>query len=161
MRVSLSRGGTGAGMEVASIALLPAALAGAALGAVVAFALRRGPRKGDSPRPNGDDSVALLAAFEDPLLVVRDRRVLIANPAARALLGDHIEGPAAPPATRPPAAAEHLAGRDDGGERVRIELVGLGELGRPWEMMLTPLAGGSPRGHPADRGEGRAAAPQG
>src|ERR1044072_1969601 len=120
MRVSLSRGGTGAGMEVASIELLLAALAGAALGAVVAFALRRGPRKGDSPRPHGDDSVALLAAFEDPLLGVRDRRVA---------------APRLPPPARPPAAAGHLAAKDDGGEGVRIELVGVGELGRPWEMM--------------------------
>src|ERR1044072_2269889 len=109
MRVSLSRGGTGAGMEVASIELLLAALAGAALGAVVAFALRRGPRKGESPPPNGDDSAALLAAFEGPLLVVRDRRVLIANPAARALLGDHIEGSDVRLAIRHPAAPEPIA----------------------------------------------------
>jgi two-component system phosphate regulon sensor histidine kinase PhoR len=40
---------------------------------------------------------------------------------------------------------------------VRIELVGLGELGRPWEMMLTPLADGSRLVHLADRSEARAA----
>ena len=41
---------------------------------------------------------------------MRDRRVLIANPAARALLGAHIEGSDVRLAIRHPAAAEHLAG---------------------------------------------------
>ncbi|MEA3043251.1 MAG: two-component system, OmpR family, phosphate regulon sensor histidine kinase PhoR [Sphingomonadales bacterium] len=124
-------------MEVASIGLLAAA----ALVAVAAFLLgRRGRRE---PPPERDDSANLLAAFEDPLMVVRERRVLIANQAARALLGAHIEGSDVRLAIRHPAAAEHLAGEKGGGEPVRIELVGLGELGRPWEMHVNPLPDGS------------------
>ncbi len=46
--------------------------------------------------------------------MVRERRVLIANQAARALLGAHIEGSDVRLAIRHPAAAEHLAG--DGGD---------------------------------------------
>ena len=85
----------------------------------------------------------LFAAFEEPLLLVRDRRVVIANRAALALLGSHIEGSDVRLAIRHPAAAPHLAG--DGAEDgpMRIELMGLGELGRPWELIIAPLPDGS------------------
>jgi len=144
-------------MEVAWIELLLAGLGGAALGALAAYASirRRAPEPPVEAEPGG--SANLLAAFEDPLLVVRERRVLIANEAARALLGDHIEGSDVRLAIRHPAAAEHLAGDDGDGERVRIELVGLGELGRPWEMIVTPLADGSRLVRLADQSLARAA----
>jgi two-component system, OmpR family, phosphate regulon sensor histidine kinase PhoR len=103
--------------------------------------------------PAGPD---LLAAFGEPLLVVRDRRVLIANEAAKLLLGAHIEGSDVRLAIRHPAAAEHLAGA--GGEApVSIELVGLGELGRPWEMIVAPLPDGSRLVRLADQSQARAA----
>ncbi|HVQ10086.1 MAG TPA: ATP-binding protein [Allosphingosinicella sp.] len=103
--------------------------------------------------PEGPD---LLAAFGEPLLVVRDRRVLIANDAARALLGDHIEGADVRLAIRHPAAAEPLAG-EGGDAPVSIELVGLGELGRPWEMAVAPLPDGSRLVRLADQSQARAA----
>ena len=109
------------------------------------------------PPPERDDSANLLAAFEDPLLVVRERRVLIANPAAKALLGAHIEGSDVRLAIRHPAAAEHLAGDEGGGAPARIELVGLGELGRPWEMLVAPLPDGSRLVRLADQSQARAA----
>jgi two-component system phosphate regulon sensor histidine kinase PhoR len=87
---------------------------------------------------------------------VRERRVLIANQAAKALLGAHIEGSDVRLAIRHPAAAEHLAG-DDGGEPARIELVGLGELGRPWEMVIAPLPDGSRLVRLIDQSQARAA----
>jgi len=131
-------------MEVSSIGLLLAGLAVAVLVAIAAFVrLRRpGGREAPSSAPvERDDSANLLAAFEDPLMVVGDGRVLIANQAARTLLGAHIEGSDVRLAIRHPAAAGHLA---DGGEApARIELVGLGELGRPWEMHVNPLPDGS------------------
>ena len=106
-------------MEVASMELLLAGLAAAALAALAAFALtRRRARRAPRPGRIRDDSANLLAAFEDPLLVVRERRVLIANQAARALLGAHIEGSDVRLAIRHPAAAEHLAGDDGGGAPV-------------------------------------------
>jgi two-component system phosphate regulon sensor histidine kinase PhoR len=147
-------------MEIASMELVLAGLAAAALLAVTGFALLRRRAVGESPPPGrvGDEESAnLLAAFEEPLLVVRARRVLIANPAARDLLGAHIEGSDVRLAIRHPAAAEHLAGEDGGAQPVRIELVGLGELGRPWEMLVAPLADGSRLVRLVDQSQARAA----
>jgi two-component system phosphate regulon sensor histidine kinase PhoR len=100
----------------------------------------------------------LVAAFEEPLLLVRDRRVALANQAARSLLGSHIEGSDVRLAIRHPAAAPHLAGdgaTEDG--PVRVELMGLGELGRPWELIITPLPDGSRLVRLADQSQQRAA----
>lgn len=98
----------------------------------------------------------LFAAFEEPLLLVRERRVVIANQAARTLLGDHIEGSDVRLAIRHPAAAEHLAGEGEDAP-VRIELMGLGELGRPWELFIAPLPDGSRLVRLADQSQQRAA----
>ncbi len=98
--------------------------------------------------------------FEEPLLVVRDRRVLLANQAAKSLLGAHIEGSDVRLAIRHPAAAERLAGGGGGeGEDgpVRTELVGLGDLGRQWEMVVAPLPDGSRLVRLADQSQARAA----
>jgi len=141
-------------MDAAPMEMLLAVLAAAGL---AVFALTRPRRARAAPLPERDDSANLLAAFEDPLLVVREGRVLIANPAARALLGAHIEGSDVRLAIRHPAAAEHLAGDDGGGAPVRIELVGLGELGRPWEMVIAPLADGSRLVRLVDQSQARAA----
>jgi len=139
----------------------PAAALVALLAGVIAYALMP-PRAAEPPGPvkaekEAEDGSNLLAAFEDPLLVVRDRRVLIANPAAKALLGGHIEGSDVRLAIRHPAAAEQLAGNEGGGPQARIELVGLGEPGRPWEMSVSPLPDGSRLVRLADQSQARAA----
>ena len=141
----------------------PAAALLALLAGVLAFALiPRAAPPGPTPVPAPAEGIAsteaenLVAAFEEPLLVVRDRRVLIANEAARDLLGAHIEGSDVRLAIRHPAAAEHLAG-DSRAAPVRIELVGLGELGRPWEMVVAPLPDGSRLVRLADQSQTRAA----
>jgi len=87
-------------------------------------------------------------------MIVRERRVLLANPAAKALLGQHIEGSDARLAIRHPAAAEHLGetGGADG-----IELVGLGEMGRAWEMGVSLLPDGSRLLRLVDQSPARAA----
>jgi two-component system, OmpR family, phosphate regulon sensor histidine kinase PhoR len=100
---------------------------------------------------------ALLDAFAEPLLVVRERRVIAANEAARALLGAHIQGSDVRLAIRHPAAAQLLAGAEDEDAAARIELVGLGDLGRPWEMVVAPLGGGSRLVRLADQSPARAA----
>ena len=148
----------------AATTLLIAGLAALALVAVAtAFLLWRRLRDVTSPpeipaaASAGDEDSNLLAAFADPLLVVRDRRVLLANRAARHLLGAHIEGGDVRLAIRHPAAAEHLARDEDGDEPVRIELVGLGELGRPWEMLISPLPGGNRLVRLIDQSQTRAA----
>ena len=92
------------------------------------------------------ETLDLLEAVGDPLLIVRNRRVLFANPAARSVLGEHIEGVDVRLAIRHPAAAERLIDRDgaEPGERVtRTELVGLGDHERRWEMTVTRLRDGS------------------
>jgi two-component system phosphate regulon sensor histidine kinase PhoR len=100
----------------------------------------------------------LIAAFEEPLLLVRDRRVVIANQAARSLLGSHIEGADVRLAIRHPAAAPHLAGDSDAEDGpIRIELIGLGEVGRPWELSIAPLPDGSRLVRLADQSQQRAA----
>jgi two-component system phosphate regulon sensor histidine kinase PhoR len=135
-----------------------AALALAVLAAAMLLFSRRRPAVAAEPAaPAGEDAANLLAAFEDPLLVVRERRVLLANQAARDLLGAHIEGSDVRLAIRHPAAAEPLAGDDGGGEPARIELVGLGDLGRPWEMLVAPLPGGSRLVRLTDQSQARAA----
>jgi two-component system phosphate regulon sensor histidine kinase PhoR len=80
-------------------------------------------------------------AVEDPVLIVRERRVLLANPAAKALLGDHIEGVDVRLAIRHPATADALIGEPATHER--IEIVGLGDQDRRWEMRVSPLVDGS------------------
>jgi len=144
--------------------LLIAGLAAAAVVALAAALLlaRRLRRSAPGAAPSmaaagGDAERDLLAAFEDPLLVVRERRVLIANQAARDLLGAHIEGSDVRLAIRHPAAAEHLARDEDGGAPVRIELVGLGAVGRPWELLIAPLPGGSRLVRLVDQSQARAA----
>ncbi len=142
----------------APAAALLALLAGAAAFALAPRAAPPEPMPEPAPveeaAPTGAEN--LVAAFEEPLLVVRDRRVLIANEAAKALLGAHIEGSDVRLAIRHPAAAEPLAG-DGGAAPVRIELVGLGEVGRPWEMSVAPLPDGSRLVRLADQSQARAA----
>lgn len=90
-------------------------------------------------------------AVEDPVLIVRERRVLLANPAAKALLGDHIEGVDVRLAIRHPATADALIGEPATHER--IELVGLGDQDRRWEMRVSPLVDGSRLVRLADRSD--------
>jgi two-component system phosphate regulon sensor histidine kinase PhoR len=90
-------------------------------------------------------------AVEDPVLIVRERRVLFANPAAKALLGDHIEGVDVRLAIRHPATADALIGEPATHER--IELVGLGDQDRRWEMRVSPLVDGSRLVRLADRSD--------
>jgi two-component system phosphate regulon sensor histidine kinase PhoR len=163
-RVFAAAGIAAAGLAAALWAgATPAAALLALLAGVIAFAMMPvpapvepvpGPAPAvEPPSPGGAD---LLAAFDEPLLVVRDRRVLVANDAAKALLGAHIEGSDVRLAIRHPAAAEHLAG-ESAEAPVKIELVGLGELGRPWEMVVAALPDDSRLVRLADQSQARAA----
>lgn len=81
-------------------------------------------------------------AIDDPSLLIAGRRVIRANPAARALLGEHILGEDVRLAIRHPAAAERLTGETrarHGNRRTSIELVGIGERDRPWELIINDL----------------------
>ena len=100
----------------------------------------------------------LLETVADPVLIVRNRKVLFANPAARAVLGEHIEGVDVRLAIRHPAAAERLVegGSADLPGTTRTELVGLGERDRRWEMSTSVLKDGSRLVRLSDRSEAHA-----
>ncbi len=92
------------------------------------------------------DVVDLVESVDTPLLIVRNRHILLANAPARQLLGEHIQGVDVRLAIRHPAAAERLIEPPSGEqpERViRTELVGLGQHDRRWEMTATLLKDGS------------------
>jgi two-component system, OmpR family, phosphate regulon sensor histidine kinase PhoR len=102
---------------------------------------------------------ALLTAIDDPMLLVRERRVVAANAAAHSLLGDHIEGTDVRIAIRHPAAAERLAAgsTEDEAATTRTELVGLGGADRHWTLAATRLPDGSRLVRLTDHSQARAA----
>ena len=88
----------------------------------------------------------LIEAIDDPVLVVERQLVARANGPARKLLGEHIVGEDIRLAIRHPAAAERLTGRVSGkasSPRAAIELVGLGESERRWELIVHELRSGA------------------
>lgn len=96
--------------------------------------------------PSLPDAVDLVESVDTPLLIVRNRRILLANEPARQLLGEHIQGIDVRLAIRHPAAAEGLAEPASGAQAepvIRTELVGLGQHDRRWEMTATLLKDGS------------------
>ena len=126
-----------------------AALLGVAGGAL-AFALWRVPEEegaaASAAPPAAEESDLppareVMSGFDDPLLLLRGRKVLLANPAARALLGDHIENGDVRLAIRHPAAAELLVAEDEASGAIQLE--GLGDPDRRWEMTTARLADGS------------------
>ena len=154
-------------LAIAWGAPLEAALIALAGGAAAALLLR--PRDaGRRPLPPLEaepapmpqrDAFDLLEVVDDPVLIVADRRILYANPAARSLLGENIEGVDVRLAIRHPAAAERLIDRSpaDAAERVtRTDLVGLGDPDRRWEMTTTLLGDGSRLVRLIDRSEAHA-----
>lgn len=146
----------------------PAASLLALLAGIAAYALWPVPRRDPPPAPAAEDDAEperlpgiadLLRAVDEPLLLVRDRRVVAANAPARNLLGAHIEGADVRLAIRHPAAAERLAGPigSEAQEPERVELVGVGDAERHWAMIVTALADGSRLVRLSDQSEARAA----
>jgi two-component system phosphate regulon sensor histidine kinase PhoR len=77
----------------------------------------------------------IVDALEEPSLIVRHGRVVLANPPAMALLGHGVEGRDVRLAIRHPQALENiLAGRP--GE---IDVIGVAELGRSWRLIVRRL----------------------
>ena len=164
-----------AGIGSAALGLLLAIVAGAPIaaallaffGGAAAFALLR-PRPepdplpapaAEAPPPPLADPAQLLEAMAEPLLLVRNRRVLLANSAARSVLGEHIEGVDVRLAIRHPAAADRLIDRDGdepAQDVTRTDLAGLGDPDRRWEMVTTLLADGNRLVHLADRSQAHA-----
>jgi two-component system phosphate regulon sensor histidine kinase PhoR len=114
----------------------------AGVGAVAAVLLggleRPEPPTAAEPESDGAPELVdrVLDAVVQPVLLVRDGRVLFANRAALAELGRHIVGEDVRVAIRHPAAAARLGVPDAGPEERPIELVGLGSIDRRWEMRV-------------------------
>jgi two-component system phosphate regulon sensor histidine kinase PhoR len=100
---------------------------------------------GDSiPAPDGDAATggrAVAEAVADPLIVVGEGRILVANRAARAVLGDWIVGQDVRLAIRHPAALDRLLGRGGGGDD-EAQIVGIGGPERRWTMAVAPFGEG-------------------
>ena len=148
---SLAAGGVvvslllGAPLVAALFALLAGALAhGMAWRGPVEPAAAAAPAGGDAADAAASALTELIRSIDDPMLAVRDRRVLAANRPARVLLGDHIEGTDVRLALRHPAAAALLTAAPAQAEAVpvRTELVGLGGPDRQWSMTVSALADG-------------------
>jgi two-component system phosphate regulon sensor histidine kinase PhoR len=99
----------------------------------------------------------VMSALAEPMLLLRSGRVLIGNPAAKALLGDWIEGHDARLAIRHPATVERLAAPGGGGEVEQVEVMGIGQADRHWLMTIARLDQAHRLVRLTDRSEGRAA----
>jgi two-component system phosphate regulon sensor histidine kinase PhoR len=112
------------------------------------------------PPDNGRDRWAreIVGAMSEPMLIIEGGRIVVANPAAKSLLGQWIEGQDARLAMRHPATVEHLTRPLTPGAGIeRVEVVGIGHAERRWLMTVAPLADGSRMVHLADRSEAIAA----
>ncbi|MES2289654.1 MAG: histidine kinase dimerization/phospho-acceptor domain-containing protein, partial [Pseudomonadota bacterium] len=123
---------------------------GAAAVFVAAFATARGavtrPHAAE-PLPDTVEET-LIQSISEPILLVVDGRVRIANTAARALLGTHVVGEDVRLAIRHPAAAERLIPTAPDGA---TELVGLGGRDQRIRMQVSTLAPGRRLIHLIDR----------
>ncbi|MEM8918997.1 MAG: ATP-binding protein [Pseudomonadota bacterium] len=78
----------------------------------------------------------------DPILLVRNAKVAAANPAAAAVLGNHIVGEDVRIAIRHPAAADRLANPNATHSGEPILLVGVGSAEQRWELRIHGLQDG-------------------
>jgi len=109
---------------------------------------REQPSLAPMPAPASPPPVNLLelASFSrivegllEPVLIVENGRVAMANSGALKLLGDHIVGEDIRIAIRHPAVAERLAGNEQLEAAVKIDIVGLGTRNQRWTMQIIPI----------------------
>jgi two-component system, OmpR family, phosphate regulon sensor histidine kinase PhoR len=113
-------------------------------GAAAALLASGGEEVAEPARPSPVPESALeslIEAVSEPLLLVEDNRVQLANAAARTLLGSYIIGEDVRVAIRHPAAADRLS-RPDGADERPVDLVGLGPLDQRWRLRAATLADG-------------------
>jgi two-component system, OmpR family, phosphate regulon sensor histidine kinase PhoR len=96
---------------------------------------------------------SLIAALDEPTLIVERSRTVAANDSARALLGQGIEGADVRFAIRHPEALRTILSGDDG----ELELVGIGSVDRPWLLTVRRIERGLRLVRLVDRSAGRAA----
>jgi two-component system phosphate regulon sensor histidine kinase PhoR len=99
--------------------------------------------------PKRFDQRSIIEAFDQPVLLLAGGRVVAANEAARALLGEAIIDRDVRVAFRQPQAlAAILAGKD-----ADVEISGIGGAERPWSLSVRPVAGKNLLVRLHDRGE--------
>ena len=90
--------------------------------------------------PAGESAMrALVDALQEPALIVEGLTVSFANEGAKALLGANIEGRDIRLAIRHPDALEHILT----GRPADVDVTGIGEVGRPWRIVVRDLGHGS------------------
>jgi len=100
----------------------------------------------------------LLGVLPEPMLLVEGGRIVLANPAAKRLLGPWIEGGDVRLALRHPETLEHLSRPAPHDRSIeRIEVAGIGEADRPWLLTIATLEDGARLLHLSDRSEAVAA----
>ena len=96
---------------------------------------------------------SLIGALDEPALLVENSRTVAANAAARALLGQHIEGSDVRLAIRHPEALRTILAH----RSVNLEVVGIGSADRPWLISVRPIDGRITLVRLVDQSAGRAA----
>ena len=136
------------------------ALVGGATATVIARSIGDNDLPAPEPAGEGDAPLELapvLEAILDPVVMVRDTRVIAANGPARVLLGQYIIGEDVRTAIRHPAASDYLTMPPLDRGPAPIELVGLGAQERRWQMRATETAPGTQIVHLLDQTEQYAA----
>ena len=129
-----------AALAVAAPLALPAAIAAAVVAAGVVAAIWTTGRAADLRARDLAGAVreTALSAVADPILIVRDERVVYANLAARQLLGPELVGRDTRAAIEHPGAADRIAAREPGEP---LELIGLANRRQRWLMRLSDYQG--------------------
>ena len=78
---------------------------------------------------------SLVDALDEPALVIEGLTISVANPAARELLGQSIEGRDIRLAVRQPELLEHILSGHPGD----LDVAGIGDFGRPWRVAVRAL----------------------
>ena len=103
--------------------------------------------------PPMDFARSLIAAIDDPALIVEGSRTIAANPAARALLGQRIENADVRIAIRHPDALAMVIADGNGD----LELVGIAGADRPWLLKVRQIKPGLKLVQMFDRSAARSA----
>ena len=96
---------------------------------------------------------SLIGVLDEPALIIEGSRTLAANEAARALLGQGIEGTDVRFAFRHPEALHTILSEDF----ADLQLVGIGSPDRPWTLTVRPIERGKCLVRLVDQSAGRAA----
>ena len=143
----------GAGINASAVVAVGAVAA--VLGAGLHAPERSPTESPDTARQHATAATqSAIDAVDEPILVIAAGHVEAANPAALALLGQHVVGGDVRLAIRHPAAAERLFGTSD--DREPVGLVGLGARDQSWEMRVRPLTHDRRLVHLVDRTGNRA-----